>query len=278
MIGLALSTLPDFHTRDETGHEVDHVHLAYLEAVCIGWFTLEYVARLIASPDLSRFLKGFLNCIDLIVILPYYISLTFDLLSFKADQFHDVRRSLQTLRMVRILRILKLVRHSTGLQSIGYTFKRSYKEFGLLLMFIVIGMMTFSTLVYFAENSSSHNNSKKKNNITREPGDELDGFDSIPSTMWWAVITMTTVGYGDVYPNTPWGKLVGAICSTSNFGEFYKEQKRRQKMLERRQGLDVLRQPDESVPLTCTAGRCSSDPVETVSPVNGRSLRNSIIP
>lgn len=154
-----------------------------MNAICSSWFTFEYVIRLIASPNKIAFLKGVLNILDLLSILPFYVTLT---VPEESAGSIDI---LRVMRVIRVCRIFKLTRHSKGLHVLGKTLYASVNELIMLMLFLVIGVVLFASAAYYAEEESNPK------------------FSSIPAAFWWAVVTMTTVGYGDVAPETTPGKL-----------------------------------------------------------------------
>ncbi|XP_061689428.1 potassium voltage-gated channel subfamily A member 3-like [Syngnathoides biaculeatus] len=192
-----------------------------IETLCIIWFSLELLVRFLSCPSKTSFSKNIMNVIDVVAIIPYFITLGTELAEAETTGGGQQAMSLailRVIRLVRVFRIFKLSRHSKGLQILGQTLKASMRELGLLIFFLFIGVILFSSAVYFAE-----------------ADDPASSFGSIPDAFWWAVVTMTTVGYGDMHPVTIGGKVVGSLCAiagvltialpvpviVSNFNYFY---------------------------------------------------------
>lgn len=170
------------------------------EAVSVAVFTAEYVGRLWtctldpahADPVVGRlrFAGRPLLVIDLLAILPFFLS------GFLVDL-----RFLRSLRLLRFFRLLKLARYSESMRRFGYVLREKREDLTIALAATTILLLVASSLMYFAERSA-----------------QPEAFSSIPEAMWWGVVTLTTVGYGDVYPVTPIGRTIGAIIAVLGVG------------------------------------------------------------
>ncbi|XP_073801482.1 voltage-gated potassium channel KCNC2 isoform X3 [Danio rerio] len=212
--------------------------LTYVEGVCVLWFTFEFLVRITFSPDKLEFIKSVLNIIDFVAILPFYLEVGLSGLSSKAAK--DVLGFLRVVRFVRILRIFKLTRHFVGLRVLGHTLRASTNEFLLLIIFLALGVLIFATMIYYAERIGASPNDPTASHHTM--------FKNIPIGFWWAVVTMTTLGYGDMYPQTWSGMVVGALCAlagvltiampvpviVNNFGMYYSLAMAKQKLPKKR--------------------------------------------
>ena len=185
IVAFCVETLPQFNEKQQTDKAKQARHTFYiLEACCVGWFTIEYLLRFLGSPQKIKFLYHPLNIVDLAAILPFYITLALD----KSSQGGGISSLavLRILRLVRVFRIFKLSRYSKALQLLLQTIYSSANELLLLLFFLSIIIILYSSAVYFFEASGSPN----------------QDFPSIPHTFWLGMVTITTVGYGDVVPKT----------------------------------------------------------------------------
>ncbi|XP_064632557.1 potassium voltage-gated channel protein Shaker-like [Lineus longissimus] len=219
IILFCVETLPVFSTshcvEGESPNFLDPFFI--IETICTAWFTLEAVIRFISCPGKIRFFKDFKNIVDIMAVVPYYVTLFNVLISFSCERAKS-SASLAFLRVIRLVRIFKLTKHSAGLQVLVLTFKASAEGLGLFLVALMVCILVFSSAIYYCEVGTANSQ-----------------IESIPDGFWWAVITMTTVGYGDKYPEGPWGKLIGSICAlagvltlaipvpiiTENFNKFY---------------------------------------------------------
>ncbi|XP_026187322.1 voltage-gated potassium channel KCNC4 [Mastacembelus armatus] len=208
--------------------------LTLVEGICVIWFTFEFLVRIICCPNKLVFIRNTLNIIDFVAILPFYLEMGLSSLSSKAA--NNLLGFLRVVRFVRILRIFKLTRHFVGLRVLGHTLKASVNEFLLLIIFLALGVLIFATMIYYAERIGASPDDPTGFNHTH--------FKNIPISFWWAVVTMTTLGYGDMYPQTWLGMMVGALCAlagvltiampvpviVNNFGMYYSLAMAKQKL------------------------------------------------
>ncbi|KAI3371237.1 hypothetical protein L3Q82_023858, partial [Scortum barcoo] len=239
------------HTYQETETAL---YLTYIEGVCVVWFTFEFLMRITFCPNKFDFIRNALNIIDFVAILPFYLEVGLSGLSSKAAK--DVLGFLRVVRFVRILRIFKLTRHFVGLRVLGHTLRASTNEFLLLIIFLALGVLIFATMIYYAERIGANPNDPRASEHTH--------FKNIPIGFWWAVVTMTTLGYGDMYPQTTSGMLVGALCAlagvltiampvpviVNNFGMYYSLAMAKQK-LPKKKNRHIPRAPQPGSPNFC---------------------------
>ncbi|XP_041982204.1 potassium voltage-gated channel protein Shaw-like [Aricia agestis] len=217
-----------------------HVAFFYIELVCNVWFTIELLVRSVVAPNIIEFVKSPVNIIDFLATLSFYVDVVVELTVLKRNI--DKSDILEFISIIKILRLFKLTRHSPGLKILVHTFKASAKELTLLVFFLVLGIVIFASLVYYAEKSQDNPDNQ---------------FKSIPLGLWWAIVTMTTVGYGDMAPKTYLGMFVGALCAlagvltialpvpviVSNFSMFYSHTQARSKLPKKRRRVLPVEQP-----------------------------------
>ncbi|KAF1375316.1 hypothetical protein PFLUV_G00218520 [Perca fluviatilis] len=196
MVMLCASTLPDW----KSAETLDQHRI--IEAVCIGWFTAECIVRFLVSRDKCEFVRRPLNIIDLLAITPYYVSVAVTMLTGENSTLQRAGVTLRVLRIMRIFWLIKLARHFLGLQTLGLTLRRCHRQMVTLLVFIGVAMAIFSALAQLLEHG-----------LDPEAGNH--DYASIPAACWWVIISMTTVGYGDMFPVTVAGRMLGGVCVVS---------------------------------------------------------------
>lgn len=168
-----------------------HTLLAALEWVFTALFTIEYVARLICVERRWRYARSFYGIVDLASVLPTY-------LAFFLPELHaliDVR----VLRMLRVFRILKLTQYLSEYQLLAAALRNSRRKIAVFLSAVLMIVVTLGTVMYVVEGPEN-------------------GFTSIPVSIYWAISTMTTVGFGDIVPQTDVGRLVASVVMLMGWG------------------------------------------------------------
>lgn len=158
--------------------------LRVMEYIFTAMFTIEYIARLYCSPRPFAYARSFFGIIDLMAILPTYLSFFFPPASYMSV--------IRTLRILRIFRVLKLVRFLQDSNILLRSLYQSRRKVFIFFSTVSVLVVIFGSLIYIIEGPDN-------------------GFTSIPQSIYWAIVTITTVGYGDLVPHTVLGKAVAAI-------------------------------------------------------------------
>ena len=231
VVAIVVESLPEL--MDSRGELLHEEYWDVFELVITVIFSFEYVARLILTeePRLAHVLSP-LNLIDAASISPFYIKLTTEM--FTGDDASDGASDqawMRVLRVARVFRVLKLSKYSSGLQTFGNAFTQAGPALIVQLFLMCVFMIVCSSAFFVVE----HGEWDEEDKVWRRADGEASPFTSIPATFWYTAVTMTTVGYGDVFPISLAGKVIGTITMfvgvlsiampvsvvTSNFQEQY---------------------------------------------------------
>ena len=155
--------------------------LFIMEAICVVCFTLELIIRFVVSPDKLRFFWNLLNVFDLFAVLPFYVTIAVSTSPTSIQSAYVLR----VLRLMRIFRLAKIYRYSSAVQIFVETVRECISDLMMLGFLILITTVVFASCSYYFEQEN-----------------EGTDFVSIPAACWWAVVTMSSVGYGDMVPVT----------------------------------------------------------------------------
>lgn len=168
------------------------------DALSVGIFTVEYVLRvwtIVEDPQYSHPVRGRfaymitpMALIDLLAVLPFYIHTIWPF-------------DLRTMRVLRLLRILKLTRYSTAMAVLMAVLRQEAGAIGAIIFIMAVVMIFTASLMYLFEHAA-----------------QPETFADIPTALWWSVVTLTTLGYGDMVPITPWGRVLGGLTAVIGVG------------------------------------------------------------
>ncbi len=181
---VAVDSMPSVHARW-------HGSLDVLEWLFTALFTLEYVARLACVRRPLRYARSFFGLVDLLAVLPSYMALAFPALHVLID--------VRVLRLLRVFRIFKLAAYAEEFQTLGHALNASRRKITVFLAGVLMIVMVAGTLMYLIEGPEH-------------------GFTSIPTAVYWAITTMTTVGFGDIAPHTTLGRFVSSVMMLLGWG------------------------------------------------------------
>ena len=192
LLGLILLSVFLFMLETVKGFDAKYHHqLIILEWIITGLFTVEYLLRIVTNDNPRKYILSFFGIIDLLAILPMYLSFF-----FVGSKVFSVIRALRLLRLFKILNHPKFTGQSVHLLK---ALQASRGKITVFLYFVLISTIIIGSIMYVVEG-------------------EENGFTSIPMSIYWTIVTLTTVGYGDISPGTPLGQFIASLVMILGYG------------------------------------------------------------
>ncbi|MEA1878335.1 MAG: ion transporter [Bacteroidota bacterium] len=191
LIAILISILAVILESVESLNAEFHKLFKVAEMIITGVFTLEYILRIIVVRSKQQYIFSFYGIVDLLAILPFYIGLI-----FVGSQSLMVIR---VIRLIRIFRILKLSRYTKAANTIMLAIRGSLVKISVFLFGVMIMVLIIGAAMYLIEGKEH-------------------GFKNIPTSIYWAIVTLTTVGYGDIAPQTAFGQFIASIVMIMGYG------------------------------------------------------------
>lgn len=184
VVVIMLETMPSIDKRF-------HKELFVTEWIFTGLFTIEFLLRIFCTNKPLKYVFSFYGIIDLFALLPMYLS--FFLVG------SNIFSSVRTLRLLRLFRILKLIKFVEEATRLKIALLQSRAKITVFLYTVIVIAMTIGTLMYYIEGPEN-------------------GFTSIPRSIYWTIVTLTTVGFGDIVPQTSVGQLISLLLMITGYG------------------------------------------------------------
>ncbi|XP_061164961.1 potassium voltage-gated channel subfamily B member 2-like [Saccostrea echinata] len=197
--GLPLDTIYRHYKTRVPQKVKKHVVFTVINQVVMIFFAIELIMRLLTCPNFRKYFLSFLNILDILIITA---SIAVEIVEsvLKETKFDKRVEALDFLQFLRIFRLLRVVQHIVEVRVFVYCVKTNIRDLLVLLVFVLTAILIFSSVLYFAEGQ--------------------DNVDSIPNAWYWSVVTLTTLGYGDIVPKSVGGKLIGGICALAGIFVF----------------------------------------------------------
>lgn len=219
---------------------IDHdssIYLTILDYITCAWFIVDLSVRFVVSPSKRQYLRDFHNFID--IVATFWLLIDLNLLRLFINTFTQ-----QCIQVIRVLRLFRLLTYHPGLQVIITSIKKSAEVLQLLVFFMIVSSTIYGSLVFYAERLT-----------TEDPNNNL--FISIPDALWYSLVSLTTIGYGDLSPTTILGRLFGSACVVTGvlmmglpmtivveiFTNFYNHLRARSKLPKTRRRIQAVEAP-----------------------------------